>query len=290
VREPAVCAGCRTHDCLRGNAEHRGCETDLFLPGKSGSLDCTFCFDCVRACPHDNVGLLVVAPGTDLLNDRPRASLGRLSRRMDVAVLALMLVFAAFVSAAAMAAPVLEWRARLWGATWSWPGTLGLFVGALLLVPLVATTAMVHLGRFAAGSSTPARELLARFSLALAPLGAAMWASHFLLHLLAGYAAGWPVLQQAAAGAGVSFLGRPDWQLSALRASPDSILALQVILLGAGLLLTLFLGWRIAQQCAPRAATALRLVMPWALLATALYAAGVWIFLQPMQMRGLILG
>ena len=56
VREPGVCATCKTHDCLRGNERQRGCEMELYLPRKSGNLDCTFCLDCVRACPHDNIG------------------------------------------------------------------------------------------------------------------------------------------------------------------------------------------------------------------------------------------
>jgi polyferredoxin len=63
VRDPDVCADCQTHDCLRGNARQRGCEMDLYLPRKSGNFDCTFCLDCVRACPHDNVGVMAVPPG-----------------------------------------------------------------------------------------------------------------------------------------------------------------------------------------------------------------------------------
>jgi len=37
-----------------------------------------------------------------------------------------------------------------------------------------------------------------------------------------------------------------------------------------------------------RARTALGLLAPWAGLAVALYGAGVWVFLQPMQMRGML--
>ena len=293
VREPAVCAGCRTHDCLRGNERRRGCETDLFLPSKSGSLDCTFCLDCVRACPHDNVGVLAVSPGTDILRDQPRASLGRLARRADIAILVLVLVSAAFVSAVAMVMPLLEWRERMtaaFGAALAWPGLFGLYLTTLLLIPVATIGAAVSLGGVAAGSTSPKREMMARFSHALVPLGAAMWAAHFLFHLLAGYAAGWPVLQQAVAGTGRAWLGTPDWLLSALRVDPNSILALQCILLGAGLLLSLYLGWRIARQSSPGVDGALRLVMPWALLVVALYVAGIWIFLQPMQMRGLTPG
>ena len=61
----------------------------------------------------------------------------------------------------------------------------------------------------------------------------------------------------------------------------------QMLLLDAGLLLALYLVWRIALVYAPRVSDALRLLAPWASIATALFVTGVWIFLQPMQMRGL---
>ncbi len=61
VRSRAVCNNCQTHDCIRGNDHARGCELYLFQPKKAGSIDCTFCLDCVKACPHDNVALLPVA-------------------------------------------------------------------------------------------------------------------------------------------------------------------------------------------------------------------------------------
>jgi len=110
VRRPKVCSNCATHDCLRGNEHHRGCELGLFLPRKAGSIDCTFCLDCVKACPHDNVGIVPVNIVHNLVNDPIRSALGRLSQRADIAALALVLVFASFVNAAAMVAPVSAWR------------------------------------------------------------------------------------------------------------------------------------------------------------------------------------
>ena len=62
---------------------------------------------------------------------------------------------------------------------------------------------------------------------------------------------------------------------------------LQTLLLDAGLLLTLYLVWRVALVYATRVRDAFHLFAPWAGVATALYVTGVWIFLQPMQMRGL---
>ena len=60
------------------------------------------------------------------------------------------------------------------------------------------------------------------------------------------------------------------------------------MLLDLGLLLTLWTGWRIAGTCARDSGRALRLVGPWAAVAVALWIGGVWTFLQPMQMRGLM--
>src|SRR6185369_5036449 len=66
VRDSEVCATCKTRDCIRGRRDfsdgeltviQRGCELALFQPMKTGNLDCTFCLDCVQACPHDNIGI-----------------------------------------------------------------------------------------------------------------------------------------------------------------------------------------------------------------------------------------
>ena len=113
VREPSVCASCKSHDCVRGNKDHRGCELDLYLPRKSGNLDCTFCLDCIRACPHHNIGVMAVAPGMDIVRDPRRASVGRFSGRLDLAALALVFVFAAFANAAFMTAPVASFEDNL---------------------------------------------------------------------------------------------------------------------------------------------------------------------------------
>jgi hypothetical protein len=83
---------------------------ELHLPRKSGNMDCTFCLDCVRACPHDNIGLMAVAPGMDIVRDPLRSSVGRFAQRPDIAALAFVFVFAAFANAALMTAPVAAWR------------------------------------------------------------------------------------------------------------------------------------------------------------------------------------
>lgn len=290
VRDTDVCRRCTTYDCIRGNTQQRGCELQLFQPKKVGNLDCTFCLDCVHACPHANVGVLAVAPGSDLIHDPYRSSLRRLSRRPDVAALALVLVFGAFANAGAMVEPVLRWQqwaARQAGA-WGILAITGGLLLSVVLFPAVSVTLCGWIGRLLSGTRTPARELICRFALSLVPLGLGMWAAHFTFHLFTGADTIVPVVQRMVADRGGALLGEPRWTPSAFTAPQDWLLPLQLLLLGVGLLLTLYVDWRIASSCVRRAARALGLMMPWMSLAVALYMAGLWIISQPMQMRGMM--
>jgi cytochrome c oxidase assembly factor CtaG len=301
VRRIDTCRACVTHDCIRGNDRQRGCELDLFQPEKHGNLDCTFCLDCVAACPHDNVGILAAAPARDLARDRLRSSLRRLSERPDVAMLALVVVFGAFANAAGMTAPVLAWQqetATRLGFSSTLPVfSIGLFV-ALVVAPAVILTlecgSLLPLwGRGGgvrqthappppqSGGKPPHSIILA---LALVPLGLSMWTAHFVFHLATGAGALAPVLKRVTE----ALIDAPTWAASSFAASPGSLTALQLLLLDGGLLYTLYLAWRISAQPGRRAMRALAVLAPWALLSAVLWVAGVWIVFQPMQMRGMV--
>lgn len=281
VREPDVCATCRTHDCLRGNETRRGCELELNLPRKAGNLDCTFCLDCVRACPHDNIGILAVAPALELRRDPVRSSIGRLSQRPDLAALAVVVVFAGFASAAVMTVPVADWMSTVRSGSRAIP--MILFAAVTLgILPALALVLTAGAGRWWAGVGIGFSALLCRFSLALVPLGASMWAAHLIFHLLAASPLPGPFLQRVAPGL--------DWSgdlVAGIRFLPDTLLALQTLILGVGLLISLHTGWHIARDLAPGPGRWARLFAPWSLLALTLYGIGVWSMLQPMPLRGL---
>ena len=115
-----------------------------------------------------------------------------------------------------------------------------------------------------------------------------MWATHLVYHLMTGALTVVPVAQRAAADLGIGWLGTPHWALSSTPISLDWLPSLQILLLDGGLLLTLYVSWRIALRFTSHAASAMGVLAPWGGLALALYAAGVWIVLQPMQMRGMM--
>ena len=106
-----------------------------------GNLDCTFCLDCIHACPYDNIGLHGRVPAAELWDDPFRSGIGRLSRRPDVALLVILLVFGSFVNAFAMIPPVYALREQL--ARWLGGPAPSLelaliFVVGLLIVPALA--------------------------------------------------------------------------------------------------------------------------------------------------------
>jgi cytochrome c oxidase assembly factor CtaG len=281
VRQPDVCAGCRTYDCIKGNTAQRGCELKLFQPRKQGNMDCTFCLDCVKACPHDNVGFIAVAPGRDLIADLPRSSVGRYARRPDLAALVLLLTFGAFANAAGMVQPVLKWLDRVA------PGGDLMIVTVLALVALIVLPALTASAAAAASSALGGgawKENLCRFAMALAPLGFGMWLAHFVFHFFTAALTPLPIFHRAAREIGLATT-EPTWTVPSW--AFYDLPALELLLLDLGLLLTLYVSWRIAKNLAP--AGPLRVFLPWAFLAAALFATGVWIIFQPMEMRGTLM-
>jgi cytochrome c oxidase assembly factor CtaG/ferredoxin len=292
VRSLDVCRTCKTHDCLRGNDKQRGCELQLFQPQKSGNMDCTFCLDCVHACPHQNVSLLATLPGTQLVRIEGRKRSLRWFRRFDGAVLIFLLVFAAFVNAGSMMESV-QWQEQRLQMTLH-GGSFHLillvsFLAALVVVPAMLVAGSISLAKILSGRQIRWRESVSTFAQAFVPLGFSMWLAHFSYHLVNGALTAVPVIQRAAKSAGWSTLGKPDWSLSASMSSFDWLPSMQLLVLGLGLLLTLYIGWRLASSFRLKFARTLGMAAPWAVLALVLYAAGVWIVFQPMQMRGMMM-
>ncbi len=276
ARDAAVCASCRTKDCIRGRDGIPGCELSLFLPRKAGNMDCTTCLDCVHACPHDNVGLIAGLPTAELWNDRPRSGVGRFGRRRDIAALIIVLVFGAFANAAGMVGPVAEAQERLAGSPLV--ATTAFYLLALLALPLLTVGVAATLSRRWGRLEASTLDVATRYAYALVPLGFGMWLAHYCFHFLTSYDTAVPVAQRFAADLGWTWLGEPAWDCGCCRPATGGLIRLELLFLDVGLLLSLYAGYRLAPS--------LKALAPWVLLMVLLFAAGVWILFQPMQMRG----
>ena len=280
VTDSYACSNCRSKDCIVGNASSPGCQTQLFQPRKHGNMDCTFCFDCVTACPHDNVALISVPRTLDLTSDRSRSSIRRYSERPDLAAVIVFLFFASLVNAAWMTGPVLGWEDQL--VQWLGVGrlpvlTLGLFA-ALIVAPWIIVTTMTR------------RSEIARFAPALIPLGFGMWLAHYSFHFFTS--------ADAIQVAGARMWS--DWTGGEFSAGPvaccccraDSIawlLPLELVFLGVGFCMSFVVSYRIAHRESEQNRRGWRPLLPWICLMVVFYFSCVWVLLQPMQMRGALM-
>jgi ferredoxin len=296
VRNKSACADCRTKDCITGRREpndagtlrivQRGCELDLFQPRKVGNLDCTFCMDCVHACPHDNIGILARVPGEELAAIGPRSGIGTLEKKSDWTVLTIVFVFGALLNAFAMVSPVYALQqaiSRATGWTVEWPILTLIFGLALVVEPLILLGGAAWLSRIFSATSDSLWKVINRFARSLVPLGFGVWLAHYGFHFFTGALTVIPVTQNAVKSAtGSDLLGAPLWQLGGL---PEAVVyPMELGFLGLGLLGSLLVGWRIARDFAP--ASTGRVFAPWAFVSVTLFTAACWVLSQPMDMRG----
>jgi hypothetical protein len=298
IKAADTCASCQTVDCIKGTRSveapsrivRRGCELALFLPLKAGNIDCTFCLDCVRACPHDNVALATRVPGAELGFTGWRSGIGRLTGRPDLAALAIVFVFGGILNAFAMVSPVYAVERWLSQASGGAPEGIVLaivFAVGLGVVPLallgMAASATAWLARHDNVAVVPT---MIGYAYALVPFGCAVWLAHYGFHLLTGAATIVPAVQNAAVElAGRPLLGGPYWSWVGMR--PGTVFPIQLGFILLGTVASLGTAYRVAHD---RSGHGLRDSAAWGLVTIVLAAFTIWVMWQPMEMRGIGIG
>jgi len=295
VREQSICTACETKDCIRGRREEasqlvviRGCELALFQPRKVGNMDCTFCLDCVHACPHDNIGILSRLPGSELLNDPLRSGIGYFSKRKDLAALAIAFCFGALLNAFGMVSPVYaveKWLGHLMGVSHEAPVLGTVFVFFLVMEPIVLLGLAAWFSRTWAGIRRSLLPLAVRYTYAFVPLGFGMWLAHYAFHFLTGLYTIVPVTQSAVASLGHAFLGEPRWTLTGIPSNAVQVIEIGFLLLGFAGSLTVAHG--LAAEDSP--GRTLRAFLPWAAVCAILWICAMWLIFQPMEMRATLM-
>jgi ferredoxin len=318
VRDHGVCGRCATKDCIRGRRERlpqtpharattssvataasasapgfvilqRGCELALYLPRKVGNMDCTFCLDCVHACPHENIGVVSRPTGADLTIGRMRSGIGYLTQRKDIAALGMVFTFGALVNAFGMVGPayvVEAWLAKLFSIN-NEAAILGIvFVVFLIIAPVILLGVAAWLTRMFRGSALALTPLAVRYSYALVPLGLGMWLAHYGFHFFTGFLTIVPVTQAALAELGVHLLGAPHWTWTGLPVPVVRAIEFGFLLLGfAG---SLLVAHQLSEEDSP--VNPMRAMAPWTAVCVLLVVASLWLMFQPMEMRATLMG
>ncbi|TFH35462.1 MAG: FesM [Anaerolineales bacterium] len=281
TRDPQVCRTCVGKECVRGSAKTLGCGTELFVPMIRTNMDCTFCLDCARACPYDNVALATRKRDIDLTRQPSPA-------RWDRAFLLIGLGFSGLTNALGMVPPVYAMQA--------WLGnTLGLqSEAARLLLILGIGSLLIPAGLLFLAARISARlsgsmdfkGFADRYAGGFVPIGMAIWMAHYGFHLAIGGAAIVPVFQSFLLDHGITLLGSsPNWALSFLLPQ-QWIFPIQVFTIFVGFASSLFILSKIALRRRPIPQEALQELIPWALLIVLMAIAALSLFNLPMEMRG----
>jgi len=289
VRDPQACASCPSHACLRGSETQPGCEMGLFQPQKQGNLDCTFCLDCVRSCPHDNVGLMAGLPTASLFSN-DRLDGGRYKVRTSVLLLMFALTFAALLSAFWMtqSGAALQWQSQDTLGEYGRPLLVTVAtILMLLILPLAVVAVIGTVSHRAMRGEGTWRLSVARYLPALIPVGLGMWAAHYTYHFLAGagtlVTAGW----RFAGDYGLTASSSLGWSCPCCAGElAPWMLPAEFLLLDLGLLLSLYATYAIARKHHGRSRQALAAMAPWMALVLVLFGLGAFLLLEPMQMRG----
>jgi ferredoxin len=265
-----------------GEGSFPGCETKLFVPAMTSNMDCTACMNCVRACPYDNVAVVLRSPARELVSDPWRKRWG-----LPLAAFAVLLLFWGLLNAVAMVPPfydAAEWLARTTGSR-DEALLLGLFFAAFSLGGLALAGATAVLADLAGGAGFAPRRALTRWAYPFVALAFGFWAAHYLFHFLTGAASIVPVVQHFFEWRGAAV--DPNWRLA--RLVPSSLLfPLGAAISGGYALLASYVTVRIAlRDFGRRGAVAM---WPMLLLVVALAAFQVLVLALPMEMRGTVLG
>ena len=320
VKSQQVCSSCSSRDCIRGNETQRGCELQLYLPTKVGNMDCTMCMDCVKACPTDNIAITLQSPMRDLTRNPIRSSLRKFSNRFDVAVLVLLLSVGSIFNAGVMIAPVVDRLEALEAAHSFLATNLGtLLMAAAVFTALLALCMVIAKALQIFSNQSSPRTIFCRFAFAMVPLGLAMWAAHLTFHFVTATSTFLPSVQHAwhaltgaahhRAASMQSMANMPGMNMQSMQSMTSmpamdmiskpsqlmlipgakgiNLFSLQIWMLDLGLLLTLYAGWRLVREMTTTVRNAAAMLTIWALSSTAFYAICLWIYTQPMEMRGM---
>jgi polyferredoxin len=172
IKDKRACGNCVGKPCYNGSAAGYGCPWDVFPGGLTKNTYCGLCMECIRTCPHDNIGV----------NVRPfSADLAKPSTRIDEAFKAFIMLGSAMIYAGVLLGP--------WGtlkdAAYN-VGTSAWFVYAVtfLSIIFVILPGFFTLGILPIKSNKPLRQHFAALSTALIPLGLMFWVAFSLSFVL----------------------------------------------------------------------------------------------------------
>jgi ferredoxin len=223
--DPDVCRKHTTKSCLTGSQRGWGCPWNQYMGTMTRNNHCSYCMECVKSCPKDNIGVFLRPFGSD-----------RQLKGYDEMVNVMIMLTVAMAFSVTMLGPWsnIKEAANITESRHLIPFLIyvaALWSGALVLVPGLFVAA-VRLGNRWAGKPVADRNLTLRLAYMVIPIGIFAWIAFSLPSVLINHNYLLVVLSDPF-GVGWNLFGGADMPFSPL--FPQWIPLVQGILLLAGL-------------------------------------------------------
>ncbi len=277
ARSAEICASCTTKDCYKGNEVHTGCPTFLFPSKLQENTYCTLCTECVRSCPHENIGINLRPLAADLF--------GKVKFQWDESILAVVLLALTSFHGVTMT-PMWRHLNDLLRVETSLGPTLcfTILMALMLLLPLL----IFWYGAKAASALTrdagvTTADIFKAFTYSLIPLALFYHLAHNSMHFFREAQNLLPVLSDPF-GYGWNLFGTAHKEYGPLL-SMRAIWYMQLAFILIGHLYGVLIADRIARTLFNNTRDVFRSLIP-LLLTMILYSAfSIWLIAQPMEMR-----
>lgn len=269
VKDPEVCRNHGEKECYLGSAEGHGCPWMVKPWRLQRNAHCGLCLECVKTCPKDNVVVNLRPFGSDLLV--------KAGKNLSETYNALIMLTNALLFSAIFLGP--------WGWLKDWAGTASvldrtLYTGAFLAVNVLAMPGLFLLitagSKALSGLPVSLRQLYVSHSYTLVPMGLGMWIAFSLSFLFVNGSYALSVVSDPF-GWGWDLLGTRSfpWTPVLIGVLPH----LQVGATVAGLVFSIYVGYRIWRQHSPDVGQAIRGLVPVVAFLTAVSVGFLWLYL-----------
>ena len=256
-KDAEVCIACQTKDCFRGNDKYYGCPTMEFQgAGLDSNRDCILCTECIKACPKDNVTMRLRWWGKDLWSRKT----GRLDESVGAVVLAAIVTVVSLVLVLFLPKLFLVVRPLLPAGTPpnDWPRLVSIaiiYLGGISLALLMMYGFSELSRRLSGVKGIETRKVFAHFGYAVIPLGVMKFLSDILDHIFRTWGSLGDVTQALARDFPFNRLTLDQATVKQLLTADQTYL-LQLLLIGSGFGISLYVAYKLAVRLFPADRTA----------------------------------
>ncbi len=275
-RDAGVCKSCSTIDCVRGNELAMACPTFERPHALKRNTYCTLCTECVRACPHDNMGLSIRAFGTDLAREG--------TFRKDEAYLAIVLLALTSFHGLTMTPTwysCTDWIQSL--VPVGYKSAFSILMTACIVAPAAAFWAIAWLGDRLTAERRGTLMLFRAFAFSLVPIALFYHVAHNVMHFFREAQYLIPSLSDPL-GFGWDLFGTASQTYEPLL-SLDAVWLLQLALVLTGHIFGILFSERIARKLFDRKRDVRLAQLPIQVVMILFSLYSLWLIHQPMEMR-----